>query len=153
MRQDDTNYYAFQRLVGNVLLTWSGVSIVLGILAQASKNQVVRQAGLQSIVWGAIDGMIALLGRWDAARKQAAQADITQQARRFRIIVVINALLDIGYVAGGIVLIRGARGRAERAGAGVGVVLQGSFLLFFDTALSFLSEHWTRQHHGEIHHG
>jgi hypothetical protein len=64
------------------------------------------------------------------------RAGLVQAARRFRTILLINAGLHVGYVAGSWALLRGARGRDDRAGMGLGIVIQGLFLLVYDGVLA-----------------
>lgn len=139
----DASYYDFQDAVGRTLLVWGGANVVAGAAAQASGNPFLKQFGMQALVWGAIDAALALLGLRGAAKKRAERSDQTVQARRFRLIVALNALLDVGYIAGGVALAR--NGRNERAGMGIGVIVQGAFLLLFDLALVALSGHWARR--------
>lgn len=143
-RNADPGYYDFQKLVGQTLLTWGGINAVLGMAAQLFPNPFIKQFGLQALVWGAIDAVIGLFGLRDARRKQAERAAIKPQARRFRVIVLVNALLDVGYISGGMFALRRANARGDRAGMGVGIIVQGAFLLLFDTALALLSGRWTR---------
>lgn len=144
LQRFDASYYEFQTLLGRVLLCWGSLSIALGAAAQASRDPFVKQVGLQALAWGAIDAVLAFFGLRGARQKQAERADPVAEARRFRLIVLANALLDLGYIAGGLTLVRGAKGRPERAGMGVGIIIQGAFLLLFDVALTLLSGQWTR---------
>jgi hypothetical protein len=111
--------------------------------ALLSRDQRIRQAGIQAIVWGAIDAALAWFGRRGARDKIGQGAnDGLCQARRFRLILLINAGLDLGYVAGGAALLRGARGRDERVGTGWGIIVQGLFLLIYDSALAWMVGRW-----------
>lgn len=97
---------------------------------------------MQALVWGAINGAITVFGMRQADR---ASGMVGQQARRFRRVVAANALLDVGYLAGGWLAVRTSRGRPERVGIGVGIMTQGAFLLVFDCALTWLSGRWANQ--------
>lgn len=138
-----SSYYPFQRLLGRTLLVWGIANAVFGALVQLNTNPFLKQFGLQALVWGAIDAVIALFGLRDAARKQTKRADPTTEAGRFRLIVALNALLDVGYVAGGFALLRTAKVKNDRAGMGAGIITQGAFLLLFDLLLTWLSGRWT----------
>lgn len=144
LRRFDPGFYYFQRLVGWALLVWGIGNMAIGTAAQLSKNPFFRQLGLQSLVWGAINGGIALLGLRGAGAKLATRADPRSEASRFRGIVAVNALLDVGYLAGGAVALRRARGKPERAGLGLGIIIQGGFLLLFDLTLLALSGRYTK---------
>lgn len=135
---------AFERLAGEALIGWGLVSVLVGAVGLTVRNTVLRQAGLQAIVWGAIDAAIGLLGRYNATT-HAADPDQPARARRFRLIVLVNAALDVGYVATGLALIRRSSGRPARAGMGLGILIQGLFLLLFDCALALLSGTYTRR--------
>jgi hypothetical protein len=133
------DFFHFQHRALGVLWAWGLGSIAVGVPALLSRNQVVRQAGIQAIAWGAIDAALAWFGRRDARNKISSGAkDGPHQARRFRLILLINAGLDVGYVAGGWALLRKARGREQRTGMGIGIIVQGLFLLLFDSGLAWL---------------
>jgi hypothetical protein len=142
---DNRSFFHFQARVGGVLLAWGAASMGVGLAALWSRNQRVRHAGIQAIGWGAVDAAIGWLGRRGAQRKIEAHAgDVATEARRFRVIVLVNTLLDVGYVAGGWQLMRTARGRDDRAGAGLGILVQGLFLLMFDAILAWLAGRWAK---------
>jgi hypothetical protein len=136
---DSQNFFRFQHRALGVLWAWGLGSVAVGVSALLSRDQRIRQAGLQAIAWGAIDAALAWFGRRSARAKISRGADDgPQQARRFRTILLINAGLDIGYLAGGAALLRGARGRDERVGMGVGILIQGLFLLIYDSVLAWM---------------
>ena len=137
--QSELSFFHFQHRALGLLWGWGLGSVVLGASALLSRNLAVRQVGIQSIAWGAIDAALAWFGRRDARIKIAAGAtDGPRQARRFRTILLINAGLDVGYIAGGWALLRSARGRDQRSGMGIGIIVQGLFLLLFDSGLAWL---------------
>ncbi len=144
-RQPQTSGFpAFERLASGALVGWGLASALAGALGLAAGNTVLRQASIQAIVWGAIDAAIGLFGRRSAAR-HAADPDQPARAHRFRLIVLVNAALDVGYVAAGLALIRRSAGKPARAGMGLGILVQGLFLLLFDCALAWLSGTYTRR--------
>lgn len=142
-----------RRLTG-LLGAWAVVSVVGGgALARRGDRAgrpTVAAFGRQNALWGAVDGVIAVAGV--AARRRrlsrlpetdrSAAAD--DERRRLRRILVVNAGLDLAYLAGGSALVLGydridARfpGRGSQAvGNGLAVVLQGSFLLVLDTVFA-----------------
>jgi hypothetical protein len=140
---DDTTFFHFQERVSQILLAWGLGSVALGLPALRSHNPLARHAGMQSIAWGAIDAALGFLGRRGARKNiQSGHADAARQARRFRMLVFVNSFLDLGYIAGGWVLVRRARGRGDRAGTGLGIMAQGLFLLIFDGLLTWLTGRW-----------
>ena len=141
---DDRTFFHFQERVLGGLLAWGTGSILAGALALASRNPVLRHVGIQAVAWGAIDATLAFFGRRGARAKIAQRAaDGATQARRFRTILLANAGLDIGYIAAGLALAGKAHGRANRAGMGLGIALQGAFLLGYDSLLARLTRRWT----------
>jgi len=104
-----------------VLGAWASGSVLLG--AALSVSPRTRGFGRQTAAWGAIDGAIAYAGVRGRARK--GPTDPT----RLRRVLLVNAALDIGYLALG-----ERMRRTERwSGDGLAVLVQGAFLLVLDT--------------------
>lgn len=128
--------WQFLRLLSVRLLRWSLLSLLIGALLMMSEDVFWRGFGLQAIVWGIVDGVIAAFGWRSAGRKEAALMTWEQvgaEAGKLRRILWINAGLDILYIAGGVALV--LKVSAENlfwSGTGWGIVIQGAFLLFFD---------------------
>lgn len=101
---------------------WAAASVAAGALL--SVPSTTRGFGRQTLAWGAIDGAIAAVG----ARRRAARGP-TDPARLRRVLLV-NAGLDVGYLATGGWLVRDGRWRGD----GVAVLVQGLFLLVLDGA-------------------
>ena len=98
---------------------WAVGSLLLG--AALSADPRTRAFGRQTAAWGLVDGAIALVG----ARRQAAGG--TTPPARLRRVLLVNAGLDVGYVAAGAALLR-----TRWRGDGAAVVVQGAFLLWLD---------------------
>ena len=110
-----------------VLGAWAAGSVAVGALLCAHGR--TRGFGRQTAAWGAVDGAIAYVG----ARRRAAKGP-TDRARLRRVLLV-NAGLDVGYLAAGAWLVRDGRWRGD----GAAVLVQGAFLLTLDaTAASRL---------------
>jgi hypothetical protein len=105
-----------------VLGRWALASVAAGALL--SLDPRTRGFGRQTAAWGAVDGVIALVG----ARRQAAGR--TPDPGRLRRVLLVNAGLDVGYLAVGTWLARRRRWRGD----GAAVVVQGAFLLWLDTS-------------------
>ena len=91
----------------------------------------------QQVGWGAVDLVIAGLG---AYRGRGAQSP--EELRKLHRILKINAGADVGYLAGGLLMLSRSRDIAERLpradaetvrGDGAGILVQGGFLLLLDT--------------------
>lgn len=121
---------AERRLVGE-LAAGAGVSLVGGLAAQVAGRRRDRahlaDFGRQTRTWALVDLAVAAVG---AARSGARGPDPdagTRRARRLHRVLLVNAVLDVGYVAGGGVALRGGR-----TGGGAAVVVQALFLLWID---------------------
>ncbi len=128
--------WELQGRISRQLLVWSALSIVVGA-ALLFATPFWRGVGVQALVWGAIDAAIAGFGRVTLRRKlrrpDAGLPEVRlKEARNLRRLLLINAGLDVLYiVAGGVVLFTFATEFAR--GNGVGIIVQGGFLLLFDT--------------------
>lgn len=122
------------------LLLWGGLSMLVGgILGKASeKGSHGRGMGTQFFAWGLIDALLALFGLFNlrrqralpAAEQPAAQAN---ERRKLRRLLWINTLLDVFYVGGGLWFMqKQGRDNPEKRGQGLGIIIQGGFLFFFD---------------------
>ena len=105
-----------------VLGAWAAASTALG--AVLAVRPATRGFGRQTLAWGAVDGAIA----WAGTRRRASRGPTDPD--RLRRVLLLNAGLDIGYVAVGARLVRDGRWRGD----GAAVLVQGAFLLILDTA-------------------
>lgn len=127
--------WQLQRRIGLHLLVWIAVSIVGGALLLFTPP-FWRGVGVQALLWGAVDAAIALFGLVSLRReKRRPDADSPEtrarETRRLRRLLLINAGLDVLYIVGGtVVLTRFTTDFAH--GNGVGIIVQGAFLLLFD---------------------
>ena len=123
--------------IGRELGAWAVASVVLGgALLAFADGAALRAFGLQFLVWGAIDGAIAIAGAIALRRAHArgAVADPQRAAperRRLRRLLWINAGLDVVYVAAALLVLALWR-TPEGVGHGLGILIQGRFLLVFD---------------------
>ena len=104
-----------------VLGAWAAASVALG--AALAARPATRGFGRQTAAWGAVDGAIA----WAGARKRRAKGPT--DPGRLRTVLLVNAGLDVGYLAAGAWLVRDGRWRGD----GAAVLVQGAFLLALDT--------------------
>lgn len=120
------------------LMTWAAASVLTGtMLTVTGGDDYTRAVGVQNIAWGAIDGVIAGIG-YRGIRNQfqldKPVAHWQAEERKSRKIFLINAGLDVLYVATGAALMGFGKTDFVR-GSGAGVILQGSFLFVFDSAM------------------
>lgn len=109
-----------ERRLTQVLGAWAAGS--LGVGGALAARSGTRGFGRQTALWGAVDGAIALVG----ARRRASRGPT--DPRRLRRVLLVNAGLDVGYLAAGMWLLRDGRWRGD----GVAVLVQGAFLLVLD---------------------
>ncbi len=130
-------FYDFQRILSLRLMLWGILSVFSGLWLWITGDPFWRGFGLQSVAWGAVDAGIALYGLRGLAGKLAAQFDPLETAKKtrwLRRILGLNAGLDVLYVGGGLALaLTLGRSQPFTAGMGWGIVLQGAFLLLFDS--------------------
>ncbi len=122
--------------ISRQLAAWALLSLAAGAAAAILGPPFWRAVGIQFLVWGAIDLAIAAAGARDLRRKLAAgaaddPAAAERERRRLRRLLLVNAGLDVGYLAVGAAL-TGFGAGPIRAGHGAGVLVQGAFLLAFD---------------------
>jgi len=114
----------------NVLLGWSGASVIAGSAMLFHESRTIRDFGIQNVAWGVIDGGIALYARLSITRKRGSEISVQEERNSFRNLLLINSLLDVAYVGVGTAL--AASGRDNLKGHGYGIIAQGAFLLLFD---------------------
>lgn len=125
-----------QARVSRQLLAWAGLSIGAGLPLSRRDDPLWRAIGVQAVAWGAIDGAIALAGLRGSRRRRAALPDpdapavLARETRTLRRLLWLNAGLDVLYVLGGLRL---AQRDETWRGHGWGIVIQGAFLLLFDS--------------------
>jgi hypothetical protein len=133
------NIWQFQSKLTQHLLIWSLLSMMVGSLLQISRKRFFRGLGQQFAAWGFIDALIAVFGNRAAQNRYLQHADplasevTASETSKLRKILWINAGLDVGYVAGGTALAL-TKGKTDTGwrGHGIGVIIQGGFLFFFD---------------------
>jgi hypothetical protein len=134
----DTLMLAERAHLGRVFL-WGASSVVAGTLVLAllilrrSNSPLLLHFAIQTVAWGTIDLIIALV-----ARRGLAARDLSGATRLDRFIWFNNGL-DVGYIAVGLTMaILGwyLGRRLGLVGAGVGIVVQGLALLVLDLRFS-----------------
>lgn len=131
------------------LLAFSAGSIALGaaligIPNDGEQARFLEGIGWQCVVWGLIDAVFALLGVGQSVRADRrpntpqASADEFLAAEKLLRSLRFNNKLNVGYVAVGALLIAWglAVSNASLLGHGVGVLVQGGFLLLLDAAVT-----------------
>jgi hypothetical protein len=124
-----------------LLAGWAGASVALGTALavggrRSGRGQLAR-FGLQTLAWGAVDGVIAGAGALSRRGRGALTEDqVNRKARNLRLLLAANAAADVVYIAAGTAIwLRGRKGETTLrmgAGDGLAIVVQGGFLLVLD---------------------
>jgi len=125
--------WEYQHLIIRRLMQWSLFSLGAGGILLLLGNRFWRQMGRQFVGWALLDLAIAYFGvRISAVRRAAlpdpeAPAAIERETGDLRRLLEASVLIDlIAVFAARAVLRRGQRG------TGCGMLIQASFLFFFD---------------------
>ena len=128
-----------QLTIAHRLLLWAGLSVALGVMLNRLQSPFGRGVSLQFILWGTIDGVIALIaGKTNSVhqiKRVILQTDQENQTKKNKLAILLwaNTVLDILYVIGGLRLYQ-SKGAASPfwRGQGVGITIQGGYLFLFD---------------------
>ena len=138
----DENFFRYQHRRLGILWAWGIANTLLGLPGLFLRPTLLRHIAIQTSSWGAIDAALAWFGRRSAAAKELqliegvlTTEDAERESSRFRTILLVNALLDLGYIAGGVILSR--QERPDRRGMGLGIIPQGVFLFFYDSLFAW----------------
>ncbi|HZH15582.1 MAG TPA: hypothetical protein VE057_14620 [Archangium sp.] len=136
----NTEGVRLNRAAMGVLLGWAVLNIGTGTAGHFTTEGELRAFWQANAAWNVVNlaiGGFGLYGQltatpetWDLGRSLA-------EGQKMEKLLLLNAGLDVGYVAfGGFLLERGLRtDSAQLRGWGKSLLLQGSFLLLFDAVL------------------
>ncbi len=126
----------YENLLARRLILWAGVSILGGLILTLFGTSLWQAFGIQALAWGSIDALIGWFGLRKARGnlgKPSTMQEEEAESKKLRRILWINTALDVVYILGGVSLVIILGGRSEFwRGTGWGVILQGTFLYFFD---------------------
>ncbi|MBR9919504.1 MAG: hypothetical protein GYB31_01615 [Bacteroidetes bacterium] len=137
-----------QQTAMTILGTWAVGNMATGAILVGGSEGPDKYFHQMNIGWNAVNLTLAGFGLYGALTTDPGSFDLYQtieQQHRFQKILLFNAGLDVGYMAGGAWMIeRSKRETGEKAdrflGFGRSIVLQGAFLFVFDlTAAIVLS--------------
>jgi hypothetical protein len=141
--EDLKRFLSVERTLTKSLVSWSVASIALGTSIALTGHKFgkknVTEFGRQSAAWGGVDLAIAGVGLLAQRRRGTLSVDQTQrQIRNLRRLLVINAVADVGYMAGGIAIMKRSLQKKSsfRMGPrdGSAIVIQGAFLFILDVS-------------------
>lgn len=119
-------------------MLWAAVSIAAGAVAANRSEPWWRGFGHQHVGWGAVDlGVVAVAGALQNRRMRRLGNPyephaLDRERRWLRRILLVNAVADAAYVAGGAALWHTRPAGSYAAGAGAAIALQGAFLMLHD---------------------
>jgi len=129
-----------QKNLMTVLGAFALGSMATGVPLLTSNRAEVRAVGVQNLVWGAVDGALALVALSSASSLQREDASLSHwvdERASVRRVFAINAGLDVLYLTAGALLV--ALGKTDTLrGTGGGILAQGGFLFAFDSAAFFV---------------
>ena len=132
------NIWQYQFILSRRLAWWGALSFAVGI-PTILVEPVLRGFGLQAMVWGLINTAIAVGGSLLVIRRRKALADpqakdaVAKEAEKLRRLLWWMISLDIIYMIVGLTLaFTWGRKDIWWMTTGIGVVVQGLFLLGFD---------------------
>ena len=142
MQQSELEDY--ERQISTLLGIWAAGSVIKGgiiaLIGHRTGRKQWMRFGRQNAMWGAVDALIAGAGVLSRSRRGELTTDeVNAQARKLRVMLLLNALADVVYIAGGAHIAYHAKpGPPEVTsfkmgrGDGVAIVIQGAFLLGLD---------------------
>ncbi len=122
-----------------VLGTWAVGNMVWGGIEASRQEGKTKAFHQMNLYWNSVNLAIAGLGYFNAkkSRKKAGLWESLRAQQKTEKILLVNAALDLGYMATGMYLKeRGKRMQNQQLrGFGNSVILQGAFLMVFDGIL------------------
>lgn len=128
-----------------VLGSWAVGNMAVGGLMMTRSSGSQFYFHQMNVFWNVVNLGLAGFGYYNALQMNPAEVGVSSSVSEFYSLqktLLFNAGLDIAYIAGGLYLLERAKNtdnKPERLrGFGRSVILQGAFLLAFDTALFFV---------------
>ncbi|WP_194777365.1 DUF6992 family protein [Pararhodonellum marinum] len=122
-----------------ILGSWAVGNMILGGALAGKTYGEVKAFHQMNLYWNSVNLLIAGFGYYGATREIPSQDfwETIQAQQSIEKILLVNAALDVAYMAGGFWLQeRGKRlDKPQFIGFGKSVVLQGAFLMSFDVIL------------------
>ncbi|GAB5550872.1 MAG: hypothetical protein Sapg2KO_04630 [Saprospiraceae bacterium] len=128
-----------------VLGGWAVANIAGGLVLQNNTDGSDKYFHLMNAGWNGVNLAIAGLGYYGAMNSDPSSLDLMgtiQEQYKFQKILLFNAGLDIGYMAGGWYLMERSKNTVNNPerlkGFGRSIILQGGFLFAFDLVNYFI---------------
>lgn len=132
-----------EKTLTTTLVNWSIASVVIGtsiaLVGKKLEQKDAVQFGRQTAIWGGVDAVIAGIGLLSQRRRGTmSETQTDKQIRKLRGLLVINAVADVAYVAGGIAVLSQSKRKKSSLrmgpGDGLAILIQGAFLFVLDVS-------------------
>lgn len=135
----------------SVLLGWSVANIGVGTVGYFQSEGATRHFHEMNVGWNVVNAAIAGFGLFGALRDRPGEGNAIEsldEGRHLEKILLLNMGLNVAYIATGAYLWeRGIHRESERLrGYGPSLIVQGGFLLLFDTTLFLLQNRSTSRY-------
>ena len=120
-----------------VLLGWSVLNITTGSAGNFLSEGESRYFYQMNAGWNLVNAGLAIYGLHNFSQELDLQ-DFPSQFEQTKKLYLINAGLDVAYIAGGIYMM--TRSNIRTRGYGQSIALQGMFLLVFDAIMYYLNQ-------------
>lgn len=129
-----------------VLGGWAVANIAISSVAFYRTKGASRYFNQMNIFWNIVNlGFVGagFYGAKEASPKQLTLVESIREQQKIEKILLLNAGLDVAYIAGGFYLHeRGINKSSDRLrGYGNSIILQGAFLLLFDGTMFAIQNH------------
>jgi MFS family permease len=142
----DTKRYQLNKKGMIVLSTWGGATMIGSAIGYGLTNShEEKQFYLMNGAWGLINLGIALPGALAKQKNSASIYEMQKTQTKMEKIFLANAMLDITYVTGGVLLKQYSYNQTDIKkqqqfnGFGNAVIIQGAGLLIFDSFMTILN--------------
>jgi hypothetical protein len=143
--QWNTDRIQFQQRSMMMLGGWALTNIAIGVYGWQSSDGALSYFHQMNAGWNVVNlgiAGLAMYGLKGADPSSFSLMESLKEGQNLEQILLLNAGLDVGYIAlGGYLLERGKRKASARLkGYGSSLILQGAFLLTFDSVLVYLTK-------------
>ena len=128
-----------------VLGGWAVGNIATGLALTGQRSGPDKHFHAMNAGWNLVNLAIAGFGYFGAIKADPASFDLystIHEHHKFQKVLLFNAGLDVGYMAGGLYLLersrRGGKNADQLKGFGRSIMLQGAFLFAFDLVNYFV---------------
>jgi hypothetical protein len=141
----ETHRLGMNRFGMGLLIVWASVNIVLGIAGCVLGRGTTRYFFQMNAFWNLVNlgiGFAGYLGAADTGISSLTRSGITGAYHDMQNLFILNAGLDVAYIAIAFFLIERAKNTIKwqdlLRGYGYSLILQGGFLFVFDLVMFFV---------------